>query len=63
MWNFIILGLIPGTHIQISFMLWIDLIVLLSMLAVFWLFTKSRLFHDWFISTILYLTLHQKMKA
>ena len=33
MWNFLVLGIIPGTHIQINFKLW--LVVLAGSLLVF----------------------------
>jgi hypothetical protein len=70
MQNFIVLGLVPGTHIQINFIIWLGLVLSLPAIAAcrivwhhrqalvaFILWTYARwATHDWRPSELSYLT-------
>ncbi|HVC36470.1 MAG TPA: hypothetical protein VNE40_03470 [Candidatus Dormibacteraeota bacterium] len=43
MYSFLVLGLVPGTNLQITFKIWIDLIGLMADgIALVWLYQKHR---------------------
>jgi glucan phosphoethanolaminetransferase (alkaline phosphatase superfamily) len=46
----IVLGLIPGTKIQITFVLWIVLTIVLAVALLAWLGHRRSAFRNWFIS-------------
>lgn len=46
MYNFLVLGLVPGTNIRITFRMWLNIIGLsLVVLGVLWLVTNRRRFN------------------
>ena len=48
--EFIVLGLIPGTQLQITFHFWIVLVLLCTALALVWLGHRAHVFRDWIIT-------------
>jgi flagellar biosynthesis protein FliR len=57
MQNLIILGLVPGTHIQINFFIWAYAVLILIGLINLWIAYRTRLIKSWIISTFLFWTL------
>jgi hypothetical protein len=49
----IVLGLIPGTQIQITFILWAIAVLLLGTGALIWLGHRTHLFRNWLITLCL----------
>lgn len=49
--NIIVLGLIPGTHIQITFVAWLLAASALSSVLLFRAGTRAQLFQAWIIAT------------
>ena len=49
----IVLGLIPGTQIQITFILWITVTLLLGIGAIVWIGHRTHVFRNWLISVYL----------
>jgi hypothetical protein len=50
MYEFIVLGLIPGTQIQITFFLWMLVVVILGSVALGWIGHRTHAFRDWLIT-------------
>jgi len=46
----IVLGLIPGTHLQITFIFWIALVILVAVLSLVWLAHRLHVFRNWLIT-------------
>lgn len=46
----IVLGLVPGTHIQITFMLWLVASSILAIGGLVWLVRRGNLLRDWIIA-------------
>jgi hypothetical protein len=59
--DFIVLGLIPGTQLQITFVLWIFLVASLSIGVLVWLGHRLHIFREWII-TITLLLLTRRLK-
>ncbi|HEY5668058.1 MAG TPA: hypothetical protein VIR03_02720 [Candidatus Saccharimonadales bacterium] len=59
----IVLGLIPGTHVQITFLLWIIAvsIALFAMLA--WAMHRMHIFRDWIITVAFLLLTRRQIPA
>jgi len=56
----IVLGLVPGTQIRITFILWILLMVGLVFGGLVWLGHRTHAFRNWLITlSLLLLTRHQ----
>lgn len=53
MQDLIILGLVPGTHIQINFVIWLYSVAILTALANFWLAYRTRLVKSLIVTTFL----------
>jgi hypothetical protein len=49
----IVLGLIPGTHIQITFVLWVALIVILFVSLTVRVVRRKHLLENWIVSVSL----------
>jgi hypothetical protein len=60
--SFIVLGLVPGTDIQITFLLWIILTLVLFVAASIWLLRRARIIRKWLITGFLVITLHQRRR-
>jgi hypothetical protein len=50
MHELIVLGLIPGTTLQITFLLWLFAVVALAATALVWLGHRTHIFRDWLIT-------------
>jgi hypothetical protein len=46
----IVLGLIPGTQVQITFFLWILLVVTAFSCGIIWVGHRTHIFRDWIIA-------------
>jgi hypothetical protein len=57
----IVLGLIPGTQIQITFILWALLMVGLVVACLVWLGHRTHAFRDWIITVRLLLLTRQQL--
>lgn len=53
--EFIVLGLVPGTQIQITFILWILSMSILVAITLVWIAYRVRLFRNWIITAHLLL--------
>jgi hypothetical protein len=63
MQNLIVLGLVPGTGIQITFLVWQISLVVGMFLLVAWSIHRAHLIRTWLIVTMLYLTTHRRFQA
>lgn len=61
--EFIVLGLIPGTQIQITFLLWIIFVSLLSGIVLVWCIHRARLVSTWVITLSLFVLTRRKLQA
>lgn len=59
----IVLGLIPGTHLQITFFLWILLIAILSVGSLIWLGHRLHIFRNWVITAYFLLLTRRQLQA
>ena len=50
MYEFIVLGLIPGTHLQITFSFWIIGMVCLVIAGVVWLESRRHALRNWLVT-------------
>lgn len=48
--DLIVLGLIPGTHIQITFMFWVVLVSASSISLFIWVAHHRRIFRNWIVT-------------
>lgn len=48
--EFIVLGLIPGTHVQITFALWAIVVSILGAFLVAWLIRRVQVIRSWLSS-------------
>jgi len=51
--EFIVLGLIPGTHAQITFAIWLSVACLIAAAVILRASLKTRVFQAWIIATSL----------
>jgi len=61
--EFIVLGLIPGTHLQITFLLWIVLVIVMSVTSLVWLGHRLHVFRNWIITVSLLLLTRRQIQA
>jgi hypothetical protein len=63
MQDLLILGLVPGTHIQINFVVWIYGVIGLTFCVNIWIAYQTRLIKRWIVSTFLFwrLGLHRRV--
>lgn len=61
--EFIVLGLIPGTHIQITFLLWVIVVSLLSVVGVAWGLRRARVVSNWVVTLSLFVLTRRKLQA
>jgi hypothetical protein len=54
MYELIVLGLIPGTQLQITFVLWIMVVLAVALMAIGWIIHRSHAFRDWYITLYLF---------
>ena len=60
--DFLVLGLIPGTPIQITFVLWMTGVVGALIGAGIWFGKRRHLFRDWLIVTVLVVAMRNEPK-
>lgn len=58
--EFIVLGQIPGTQIQITFVFWVVLMLALSALSLIWIGHRVHAFRNWLITLSLFLATRSK---
>jgi len=51
----IVLGIIPGTGLQISFVLWLIIVIGLGVGSLVWLAHRRRIFRNWVITLTLFM--------
>jgi hypothetical protein len=61
--DLIVLGLIPGTHIQITFLLWTVLVSVASFTVLVWIGHRLHIFRDWIITVSLLVLTRRQMQA
>jgi len=61
--EFIVLGLIPGTHIQITFVLWMLLTVGFGVGFIVWAVHRAHIVRDWFIGFRLLMLTRQRISS
>jgi len=49
-YNFIVLGYVPGTHIQITFALWLRIAEVLAVLVILYSIHHAHLIRNWLIA-------------
>jgi hypothetical protein len=59
----IVLGLIPGTHIQITFILWILLVIGIVVAGIVSIARRRHIFRNWIISIRLLMLMRQSTIA
>ncbi|HEU4914643.1 MAG TPA: hypothetical protein VFT16_04565 [Candidatus Saccharimonadales bacterium] len=57
--DFIVLGLVPGTHLQITFILWIVLVLFLGAGMLVWIGHRLHVFSGWIITISLLVLTHR----
>ncbi len=63
MQNLIVLGLVPGTGIQITFLAWLVFVIATALLGVVWLVRRARLIRNWLIATSLFIVTHRRFQS
>jgi hypothetical protein len=63
MHELIVLGLVPGTHIQITFFLWIVLVVSVVAGVLIWAGHRTHLFRNWIIAITFAVLIRRQMPA
>lgn len=58
--EFIVLGQIPGTHIQITFVFWVILMLALFIASLVWTAHRTHAFRNWLIALSLFLVTRSK---
>lgn len=61
--DLIVLGLIPGTQLQITFILWIILVSSLSIGSLIWLGHQLHIFRNWIITVSLLILTRRPIQA
>lgn len=61
--EFIVLGLIPGTQIQITFLLWVIFVITLGVATLVWLAHRARLMSTWIVTLSLFALTRRKFQA
>lgn len=59
----IVLGLIPGTQIQITFALWMVLVTGLGLTTLIWVGHRLHIFRDWVITVSLFVLTKRQLQA
>jgi hypothetical protein len=58
--SFLVLGLIPGTPIQITFLLWIIGVIAAIVGVGIWFGRRTHLFRNYYVTAILVLTMRRE---
>jgi uncharacterized protein (DUF983 family) len=61
MYDFIVLGLIPGTHIQINFQHWLHFASLLCVVLIVWKLQRLHIFRNSIITLAIALQLRRRL--
>ena len=61
--NLIVLGLLPGTNIQISFVFWLVVITAGLLFASLWLVRRTHLVRNWIVTTAVLIKTHRRLSA
>lgn len=59
----IVLGLIPGTHVQITFLLWIVAVSVTLFAILVWVMHRMHVFRDWIITVAFLLLTRRQIPA
>lgn len=63
MQNLIVLGLLPGTSIQITFLIWLVSVSAAALFGCMWLLRRIRLIRNWLITTTLFIATHRRLQV
>lgn len=61
--DLIVLGLIPGTQLQITFILWVILVIALGISILIWIGHRLNVFRDWAITLTLLMLTRRQLRA
>jgi hypothetical protein len=61
--DLIVLGLIPGTQLQITFILWIILVTSISVGSLIWIGHRLHIFRNWIITVSIMLLTRRQLRA
>ncbi len=61
--DLIVLGLIPGTHLQITFIFWIILVSSATVGSLIWIAHRLHVFRNWIITISLLLLTKRQLPA
>lgn len=61
--EFIVLGLIPGTQLQITFILWLLVVLVLGTGVMLWVARRAHLFRNWLITVCLLMLTRRPLRA
>ena len=61
--EFIVLGIIPGTQVQITFLLWIIIVSGVGVLTVAWLVKRTRLVSRFAITLSIFVLTRRRLQA
>ncbi len=62
MQNLIVLGLLPGTGIQISFLFWLGGVLTAFFCIAVWLLRRVHLIQNWIVATTLFIITHRRLQ-
>lgn len=63
MQDLIVLGLLPGTNIQITFLFWLGGVLAGLFCITIWVLRRIHLVRNWLVSILLYIKTHRHLQA
>jgi uncharacterized protein (DUF983 family) len=63
MYDFIVLGLVPGTHLQITFQFWLQFASILCILTVIWKLHRLHVFRNSLITLAFAVSTRRRLRA
>jgi hypothetical protein len=62
MQNLIVLGLVPGTHLQITFLIWIVMAILIGLFVAVWFVRRVHVIRNYIVGTrMISITRHRRL--
>lgn len=62
MQNLIVLGLVPGTHLQITFLIWIITAILIGLFVTIWFVHRIHLIRNYIVGArMILITRHRRL--
>lgn len=63
MQNFIVLGLVPGTHLQITFFIWLIGAASLLLIILGWIAKRKHVMRNWLVAVLASRTIRHSARA